>query len=85
MALNGLDRASVYSGWEVIMRTYTADDFKGELLSIGDQTDHFVMIHHKIGIVTLGDLEFLLSIGLECCGVTPSLNMTATICCCKTE
>jgi hypothetical protein len=65
------------------MRIYVQEDLR-DGLSIAAQSENFLMISHAIGVVMLDDMEYLLSIGLECCGVTPSINMSTMICCRKT-
>lgn len=65
------------------MKNYEQSDLH-DGLSICSQTENYIMLLHDAGRVFLIDLEFLLSIGLECCGVTAGGNFKALICCRKT-
>jgi hypothetical protein len=65
------------------MKVYSQEDLR-DGLSIADQSENFLMVRHALGVVMLSDVEYLLSLGLECCGVTPGTNMSAIICCRKT-
>jgi hypothetical protein len=65
------------------MKIYKSEDLRGGL-TIESQSENYLLIRHYIGVVMLDDMEYLLSIGLECCGVTPSQNLSAMICCRKT-
>lgn len=65
-----------------MMKAYSSEDLR-DGLDIVDQSENYLLIRHSIGTVMLDDMEYLLSIGLECCGVTPGASISATICCRK--
>lgn len=48
-----------------------------------DQSENFLFLRHRFGNVSIGDVEFLLSIGLQCCGISPSEDNSCVIGCLK--
>jgi hypothetical protein len=51
------------------MKTYTEEDLP-EWLKIVDQSEHFIFLRHWSGAVQISDMEALLALGLQCCGIT---------------
>lgn len=48
-----------------------------------DQSENFLFVRHRYGNVSIEDVEFLLSIGLQCCGISPSNDLSCVIGCLK--
>lgn len=65
------------------MKTYEQTDLR-DGLTISSQTENFIMLNSSRSWVPLDDLEYLLSVGLECHGVSPGPNYSTMICCRKT-
>ena len=66
------------------MRTYATTDFRAGF-EIGDQSENFVFVRDLAGIVMISTLEYLLSIGLQCCGVSTETVGTSIIACLKVK
>lgn len=63
-------------------REYGEDDLPG-YLEIIDQSENFIFIRHWSGAVMIGDLEALMLIGLQCCGISTDSSGRAVIGCMK--